>query len=166
MSERQIVVEKMHLEYEGLFSVAELYKFINEWLEDKGYDKREKKNIEAVHPEGKSIEIEVEPWKKVTDYAKNVIKLKMAFEEVKEVEIEKEGAKVKLNQGKVHITFDGYLETDYENRWEGKPIFFVIRTMFDKYVYAPFTAGFTEGVKRDIMHLHNNIKAFLNLYRF
>jgi len=166
MPEREVVVDKLRLTYEGLFSVAELYNMIDEWFRWKGYDKRENKNIEIVKPEGKYIEIELEPWKKVTDYAKNVIKIKIQMFDIKEVEVEKDKTKLKLNQGRVHFVFDGYLETDYESRWEGKPIFYFIRTIFDKYFYRPFTAGFERGVKEDVMHLHSQVKAFLNLYKF
>jgi len=166
MPEREVVVDKLRLTYEGLFSVGELYKMIDEWFRWKGYDKRENKNIEIVKPEGKFIEIELEPWKKVTDYAKNVIKIRIQMNDIKEVEVEKDNTKLKLNQGKVHFVFDGFLETDYEARWEGKPIFYFIRTVFDKYFYKPFTAGFERGVKEDVMHLHGQVKAFLNLYRF
>ena len=166
MPEREVIVDKLRLTYEGLFSVSDLYNLIDEWLRWKGYDKRENKNIEIVKPEGKYIEIEIEPWKKVTDYAKNVIKIKMQMFDIKNVEVEKDKTKLKLNQGKVQLVFDGYLETDYESRWEGQPVFYFIRTLFDKYFYKPFTSGFQKGVKDDLMHLHGQIKAFLNLYRF
>ena len=166
MPEREVIVDKLKLTYEGIFSVSELYKLIDEWFRWKGYDKRENKNIEIVKPEGKFIEIELEPWKKVTDYAKNVIKIRIQMFDIRDVEVEKDNTKLKLNQGKVHFVFDGYLETDYEARWEGKPIFYFIRTIFDKYLYRPFTAGFERGVKQDLMHLHGQIKAFLSMYRF
>ena len=166
MPEREVVVDKLRLTYEGLFSMLDLYKMIDEWFRWKGYDKRENKNIEIVKPEGKYLELEIEPWKKVTDYAKNVIKIRMQVTGLKEVEVEKENTKLKLNQGRVHFVFDGYLETDYESRWEGKPIFYFIRTVFDKYFYKPFTSGFEKGVKEDVMHLHGQIKAFLNLYKY
>lgn len=166
MVEREIIVDRLRLVYEGLFSVPELYKLIDEWFRMKGYDKREKKNTEVVRPEGKYIEIEIEPWKKVTDYAKNVIKIRLIMSDITDVEVEKDNLKVKLNKGKVSLVFDAYLETDYEHRWEGSPLFYFIRTLFDKYFYKPFTAGFETGVKEDLMTLHNTIKSFLNLYRY
>jgi len=113
-----------------------------------------------------SLEFEIEPWKKVTDYAKYVIKIRVQLSEIKEVEVEKDNTKLKLNQGKVHFLFDAFLETDYEARWEGKPIFYFVRTLFDKYFYSPFTSGFKGGLKEDVAHLMGQIKAFLNLYRF
>ncbi|MFH0978093.1 MAG: hypothetical protein V1837_02205 [Candidatus Woesearchaeota archaeon] len=164
--EREVIVDKMRFDYEGLFSIPELYKLIDEWFEDKNYDKREIRNIERVSQDGKFIEIEILPWKKVSDYAKNEIRLRMFMSEIKDMEVEKEGVKVKLNQGKLHIVFDGYLSTDYENRWEQKPMFFFLRTIFDKYLYEPFQSGFQAGVRKDVYALRDQIKSFLNLYRF
>jgi len=164
--EREIVVDKLRLAYEGLFSAKELYNLIDGWFFEKGYDKRENRNTEIVRPEGKYIEIELEPWKKVTDYARNVIKVRIIIEDLKEVVVEKDHHKVKLNHGKLKFVFDAYLDTDYENKWEGKPVFYFLRTIFDKYIYKPFTIGFETGVKDDLNQLHTQIKAFLNLYRF
>ncbi len=166
MAEREYVIEDVMLVYEGLFSVSDLYQLIDEWFRWKGYDKKENKNIEIVKPEGKYIEIEIEPWKKVTDYAKYVIKARMQMFDIKEVEVEKDKAKLTLNQGKVQISFAGYLETDYENRWEGQPVFYFIRTLFDKYFYKPFTSGFQRGLKEEVTQLHGEVKAFLNLYKY
>jgi hypothetical protein len=165
MPEREVIIDKLRMTYEGLFSVAELYTMIDEWFREKGYDKKESKNIEVVRPEGKQIELVLEPWKKVTDYAKNIIKIRILMTDIKDVEVEKDHTKVKLNQGKIQLVFDAFMETDYESRWEGKPIFYFIRTVFDKYFYKPFLAGFETGVKADTMDLHKRIAAFLNLYR-
>ena len=90
MAEREVLVDKMRMTYEGLFSILDIYKLMDEWFEEKGYDKREAKNIESVFPEGKYVEIVVEPWKKLTEYAKSVIKVRMIFSDIKEVEVEKE----------------------------------------------------------------------------
>jgi hypothetical protein len=166
MAEHEIVIEQMRLTYEGLFSVRELYKMITEWLEEKGYDQKEVKNTEVVKPEGKYIEIMIEPWKKYTDYVKSIIKLRMIFSDIKEVEVEKDGVKVKLNQGKAQFVFDAHLVSDYENRWEAKPTFFFIRTLFDKYFYKPVMSGYRTQLKEYTMDLHSRIKAFLNLYRY
>jgi hypothetical protein len=166
MAEREVIIDKLRLDYEGLFSLPELYKMIDEWFEEKNYDKREIKNVERVAQDGKYVEIEIMPWKKVSDYAKNEIRIRMFFSDIRDVEVEKDGVKVKLNQGKIQMVFDAYLTTDYENRWEAKPFFFFLRTIFDKYLYEPWQGGFQRGVRKDAMSLHDQIKSFLNLYRF
>jgi len=166
MAEREVVVDHARLSYEGLFSVPELYKLIDTWIRERGYDKLEKKNIEKIERDGKYIEIEILPWKKITDYAKNVLRLRIIMSNVKDVEIERDGKKIKLNQGKVKIVSDAYLETDYEHRWEGKPIFFFLRTVFDKYFFKPYTQSYRENVLKDYNDLIGQIKSFLNLYRY
>ncbi|MAG08111.1 hypothetical protein CMO89_01455 [Candidatus Woesearchaeota archaeon] len=166
MAERTIVVDHMRLTYEGLFDVNELYKTIDEWLRSKGYDKKEVKNMEKTTAEGKYIELVLEPWKKITTYAKNVIRMRIIMSDIKEVEVEKEKAKIKLNQGKVQIVFDGFFETDYENRWETKPIYYFFRTIFNKYFYGFYTDAYKKNILGDVNHLHSIIKSFLNLYRY
>jgi hypothetical protein len=166
MAEREVVVDKMRLGYEGLFKVTDLYKLIDGWLREKGYDKREKKMAESVTKKGKFIEWEIEPWKKITDYAKIVIKLRVIMTDIKEVEVEIDKSKVKMNQGQANFIFDAFVETDYENRWEGKPLFYFLRTVFDKYIFKPYTVGYQSNVLDDVNDLHARVKAFLNLYRF
>ena len=165
MAEREVLIDKMRLTYEGLFEVVELYKLIDRFFKEKGYDKRERHNSERVTPAGKFIELELEPWKKITDYTSNVIKLRIVLSDITEVVIKKKGVKVKLNKGKARIVFDAYSETDYENRWEGKPLFFFIRTILEKYIFKPYTDGNRSNVMDDCNHLYNKIKSFFNLYK-
>ena len=166
MTERELIVDHMRIQYEGLFDATELYRLIDRFFRDKGYDKRDLKNVEKVRPQGKFIEIELLPWKKTTDYFKNEIKIRMIMEDLKDVEVEKDGRKIKLNQGKLSIVFDGYFSTDYEHRWEGKPTYFFLRTFFDKFFFKSYTDKYKGVLVQDVNTLHTQVKAFLNLYRF
>ncbi len=166
MAEKKIVVENLKIEYEGLFSIAELYKLIDRWFKDQGYDKKEIKNIEQVGHEGKYIELELVPWRNVSDYVKYEIKLRLFARNVKEVDVEKDGVKVKLNQGKVLIIIDGYFTTDHEGRWESRPTMFFWRTILDKYFYRGPLVKLESGLVEEISNLHTTLKAFLNLYRY
>lgn len=166
MAEREVVIDKLRLSYEGLFNVSELYKLVDGWLREKGYDKRERRMIENVTKDGKFIEWELEPWKKITDYACNVIKLRIILTDIKEVDVEVDKVKVKMNQGKADFIFDAYVETDYENRWDTKPLFYFLRTLFNKYIFKPYTEGYASNVIGDVNDLHSRIRSFLNLYRY
>ncbi len=166
MAERLIVVDKERLDYEGLFEAKEVLRVMQGWATDKGYWLIEKRHGETTKREGKYIDMEFEPFKKYTDYAKSIIKISAQFNDVKDVTVERDGKKVKLQDGKIIIIIDGILETDYEHRWEAKPVFYLLRTVFEKYVYTPFISGFERGVKEDVMSLKNNLKAFLNLIRY
>ena len=166
MAERVLVVDHLKLNYEGIFNVTELYQIVDTYLRDKGFDKKEVRNMEIIRPEGKYIEIELEPWKKITDYAKHVLKIRIRMLHVKEIKVQRENYTVKLNKGRVNITFDGFLETDYEHRWEQKPFYFFLRTMFDKFVYPGYTRQWEGILKENVYQLHSTLKTFLNLYRY
>ncbi len=166
MVERRIVVDTVRLNYQGLLNVNDFYRVMDKWFREKGFDKYEKRNVEQVFKEGRQIEIEIEPWKKINDYAKEVMKVVFLFTNVKDVTIEKDGHKMQMQQGKVAITFMGYLETDWEHKWEGTPWTFFLRAIFDQYVYKINTDKFYSLVAEDTMHLYNTLKAYLNLQRY
>lgn len=166
MAERRLVVDHLKLTYEGLFDATELYQVIDTWFREKGFDKRDIRQREHVSKEGKYVEMELQPWKKITDYARHVIKIDMRMINLKEVEVDMNGRKMRLNKGRVSIIFDGYLDTDYEHRWENKPVLFVLRTIFDKWVYKGYMSRWEGELVDSVNQLHTTIKGFLNLYRY
>lgn len=165
MVERTLIIDHKTLSYEGLFSVKELYQVVNKWTYDRGYDSREMKNFEHVYPNGKQIEIELWPWRKFTDYTKMFLKIHFLMTNVKEVEIKKGGLKTKMNQGKVIMTINAYHETDYENKWEVKPLFVFLRTLFDKYIFAVHTGKHEQLIIDEVNHLVHVVKGYLNIHR-
>lgn len=166
MPERRIVVDELHLDYEGLFDARELFRLIENFFFERKYDKREIKNIERVSATGKDIEIVLMPWRTISDYAKYEIKLRIWIKGMKEVEVKKDDMKLKLNQGKISMIIDAYLTTDVEGHWEGKPFFFFLRTIFDKYIFRLYISKWENGLIQHVKELHSEIKSFLNLQRF
>ena len=166
MVEVKVVVDNLQLSYDGLLNINELYMLIDKFFKDHMYDKRETQNMEKIEPKGKYIEIELQPYRKMTDYVKFIIRIRINMFDVKEVEIEKDGQKIRMNNARVNMVFDGFLETDYEGRWEGKPTYVFIRTVFDKFIYKIYTERFEKQLSEDVHNLHAQIKSFLNLYRY
>lgn len=165
MGEIRSVPGKESIKYDGLFSLKDLYKLLNQIIDDRGYIPVEASVEESVEKTGKSIEADLEPFKKLTDYAKSVIKIKIRVSDCKEVEVTRDKKKQKLNKGKILIEFDPYLETDYEHRWETTPYLYVLRTLFEKYVYTPFLSNFSQQIIDDTDFIKSQVKSFLNLYR-
>ena len=110
--------------------------------------------------------MEFEPFYKFSDYAKTIIKIHAEFRELKDVTVERDGKKVKMQEGKVFMILSGILETDYEHRWESKPVFYFLRIVFEKYLYSPFISGYEKRIKSDVTTLKNHVKSYLNLERF
>ena len=166
MTERQIIVDGARLTYTGVFDPKGIQKVIKNWVNDKGYFMYEVSHTESVTDEGKFAEIKMEPFKKLTDYARSTIRVRITIEKAKDVVIEKDGKKIKLYEGTVKFLFDAFLDTDYESRWEGKPVFYFFRILFEKYVYAPFISKYAKQISGDLEILKTNLKSFLNLYKF
>ncbi|MFT4343860.1 MAG: hypothetical protein ACMXYE_03890 [Candidatus Woesearchaeota archaeon] len=165
-AQRTYLVDKQRIKYEGLFVIQDLYKLIDEYFEEKGYDKCELKNAEVVRDDGaRFIELLFEPWKKLTDYVKSRIKLRLIIEESKDVEIQKNGVKVHAHHGKILFTFDVYMETDYEKRWADGGTFSVIRVLFDKYFFKDYTKQYSAEALDDYKMLVYQIKAYLNMHK-
>ena len=166
MAERRLVVDHMRLKYQGMFDLFEFYKLIDNWFREKAFDKRELRNQEIVRPDGKYVELILMPWKKISDYARHVIRIELRVFKLKEVVVERDGNRVKMNEGKVDIILDGYLDTDYEDRWEQKPFYFFMRTLFDKFVYRTYSTQYEELLVENVSQLHTLMKSFLNLYKY
>jgi len=166
MAERLIVVDKDRLEYDGLFDVKEVHKVLQDWATDKGYWLVEKIHSETTRPEGKTIDLVLEPFKKISDYVKLIVKIRVQFSNVKDVVVERDDKKVKVQEGKVSMLMTGIIETDYEHKWESKPIWYTLRVILDKYILSPFMSAHERQVRNDCESLKNNVKGFLNLSKF
>ena len=166
MAEIKLLIDEESLSYEGLFSVLEFHKLIDDYLKLKGYDKFETENEESVYAEGKKIHYIITPLKWHTDYIRKALKIEIFMDEIKEVETEIDKVKVKLNQGKLKVLFSASLHTDWEGRFEQKPLYFLIRTIFDKYIYHKHTKDFESEVVGDLNELRQKVGGFLNLYRY
>lgn len=166
MVERLVLVNHQKMNYEGIFSLQEIYSVIDKLIKNNSYTKREITNTEVVKKDGRFITIIIEPWRRLSDYAKSVITIKMVFENIKDVEIKKEGIQTKVNQGEATIIFNACLETDFEHRWENTPGFFFVRVLFDKYIFKPFTTDYQSMVMKDFKMFANEIRATLNLHKY
>ena len=166
MAEIKTLIDGKSLSYEGVFNLRELYSLIDRWFKDHGYEKQEIKNWEDVAEKEKQIIIEIIPYKKVSDYARIDIRIFMIFSKLTDIEIEKEGMKVKMNKGRAEFYFDAYVVTDYENKWHTKPLYYFLRNVFDKFVYKIYMSGYDTEAIRDCTEVEGEIKSFLNMNRF
>jgi len=161
MVETKIIAEAKGISYEGIFNLRFLISEIDAKLRELGYTINEKLNKEDVNPKGKSIEIVKEAPKKVRDFAKYVIEAKMNFSELKEKIVERSGSKQHINQRKASIIFSAYLELDYAQRWEKRPIFYFLRSVFDTFVWKVGPERLEAGLAEEVSSVYNSTKSFL-----
>lgn len=166
MAEVRIIVDHLKLDYSGPVDMKELFKLINAWLRERGFQKWERKNFEQNLPDGKYIEYEIAHWKKISEYVRFIYQIRLLASKLKRIDVIKDKKKLRLMQGRILIYIDGYIEHDYEHRWEELPIFHFIRMLFDKFIYKAYTERFEQRITYDLHDLYNTIETFLNTYRY
>ena len=163
MVEKKVIVDGLRLSYNGPFDVVEFYKKVEDWIRSRGLERETKKKLEHVTPTGKKIEWFIECWKTVRHHIKPVIRVRAVFNNVKEVDVIKEGHTVKLNQGNVLIILDSFLETEFEGRWQLKPWYYFIEAMIDKYIWR-IKERFDEPLRKETNEMHKFLLDFFNSY--
>jgi len=164
MGTYNIVVDHMKLDYAGIFDPNAMFKKITHWFNEHGIQRTEPKSFEYVLPDGKSIEWECGYWRRMTDYSRNIYKLRILMSGINDIQVMYEKKKLKLKKGKVLIYFDGYINWDDRNRWEGSAMLQFIRTMFHKYAYKGYTEKLEQQMTFDMHDLYNSLEKFFNMY--
>ncbi len=164
--ERHLIIDHQKFSYEGLFNTSELYTVISSFFFDKGWDWYEKLNQEQVTSDGKQLYIVFEPWKNVSDYYKLKIKIKLIGTDIKDVEIDKEGKTIRINQGLIRMTMDGYIFSDRSDKWNEKPFYWFLSYILEKYFFKSHFAKFEAWLTSDADDLMHKIKTYLNTYKY
>ncbi len=152
--------------YKGLIDVKGLYRLIDKWFAEHGYDKVEAWNFEEVYEDGKQLTLKLQPYKKISDYVRIEIRLQAVLTKLKETKIEHDGVKLNLMRGQATFQFDTFVITDYEGHWAGKPFYFFMKTLLDKFIYRSYTDRYEEILINDKDKIKREIKSFLNMTRF
>src|SRR3990167_1888626 len=109
MVEKKFVVYDLRLSYNGPVNIEDFYREVEDWMRQKGLSKELKKKTENLTPKGKKLEWAVECWKNITPFAKQVVRLRSFFNNVREIEVRRNGKRIKTQQADVLIQIDGIL---------------------------------------------------------
>lgn len=130
MVEKEIKFPTMFIKHKGNFDFDKICQDIKNWLEDNHYDFHAPKHKHKVDEE----EIKFFGERKVTGYIKFYLTIEMRIWEFKEVEVIKDGKKVKTNYGRVAINFIPSYKLDYENRFRGAKWLQAVQDFYHKYI--------------------------------
>jgi len=164
MSEKETVFSSK-IKSTGIFSFKDFYKFCYDWLKDETGMPfvREDKYTEKIEGTEKKIEVEWTGEKKITDYFRFDIKIKMKAEKLKEVEITQGGAKIKTNQGAVEVEIKGIIVRDYEGKFEMSAFKKFLRGVYEKWVVPAMVEEHKTKIAEDCDKFLNQAKAWLDL---
>ena len=72
----------------------------------------------------------------------------------------------KLVDCSLNMSLEGNIESDYEEKWEDKPIWRFLRAVSDRFFTEKRRNMYENMVKDDAYDVFNKAKSFLNLYKF
>ncbi len=165
MSDMRLVVDHLKLDYKGPFEFNGLCRLINSFLNERGFDVRQDKDFELNTKKGKQIEWQIFPWKKVSDYVRFTPKIRILVKDMVKMEVVKNKKKVKVDNGRVILVIDGFIEFDYFHKWDDHPFLIFLRSLYDRFIYRAYTERFEQRFVYDMNQLYDRIEQFLGMYR-
>ena len=162
MSEIDHIVRDLTISQKAQFNLVELYKTLKYWFEINGYSFFEREYEDTIKGDKKDVKIKWEGSKPIDDYSKFYVSLSFKIKNYEIVETSKE----KIVEGELNISINSDIETDYEQKWENKPIWKFLRGVSDKFFTERRRKIYEKELKDDTYDLFNKIKSFLNLYKF
>ena len=153
-----------NVKYGGVFDFKDFYKFAYEWLtEEFNLLVTEEKYEEKIKGSEKELKIEWVGVRKVTDYFKYEVKVKYEIKALKDVQIEKDGKRIKTNDGSVKTTIKGTLIRDYEGKFETSGFQKFLRSIYEKWVIPSRIEEYEEKLILKCDEFLQQIKAWLSL---
>ena len=157
------------MKWKGVFDFDKLYKVIKRWMDFEGYGDEmdgfnEKKYKERIQAGGaKMYEIVWEGKKEVSSYFTFVMEITFLLLGVKEIEVEMDGKRVKMNKGEVEMRFNTYVISNANENFKDDSWFIRI---YENWVIRDRLEQYKINLYKKFMKLQDVIKEELNLYRF
>ncbi|HLC72925.1 MAG TPA: hypothetical protein VJH37_05075 [Candidatus Nanoarchaeia archaeon] len=162
--QKKVVVDHAKIKQESVFNMTELYKSFFAWFANYGYDFAEDEYNEKDNGKNKDLKIFWSAEKKVDAYIKWGISFDVLILGLENVEIERNGLKLKTNKCSIEIKITSYMIKDYDDKWS-KGFVAVFRKLYDKVVAHHRYVRMEEELIRETNKLIDELKAFLNLYQ-
>lgn len=152
------------IKYNGIFSFKDFYNFCYEWLmEETGLNISEDKYEEKLSGDSKDIEVEWSGKRKVTDYFRFDVKVVFTIGGLTNVEINKDGTRMKTNKGSISVGIKGILVRDYQGKFETSAFQKFLRSVYEKWVITSRIEEFEDKLASDCDEFLSQAKAYLDL---
>ena len=155
---------KEEFRYDGIADFKKFYEYAHNWLKDEDYLINEEKYEEQLKGDAKEIRIKWVCNKRITDYFRIAIELKWQLLNMREIEVEIDGKKKKMNRfSELKITIKGMLEKDYSSKWGATGFQKFMRGVYDKFVIPTRTEEMELKVREIVQEFKEEMKAYLEL---
>ncbi|MFA5797344.1 MAG: hypothetical protein WC916_04890 [Candidatus Woesearchaeota archaeon] len=159
-----ILEGKLLIRYKGVFDFEGLYRMMHAWLINKRFLFHENQYKDKVYtPFGNEIEVKWVAEKKVTEFIKQYVTVHFHLWDFAEVEMIKDGKKVKMTQSRMEIRLDAQLELDYTKKFAGSEFSKKLGAFYtEKIIYWDWRIKYADPLAYSLYDLHAKIKKYLN----
>ncbi len=152
------------LKHTGNFDFKEFYRWCYDFLsEETSLKVTENRYIEKVLADAKSVDIFWTGTRKITSYFLFEVKIQWRILGLKDVEIQKDGQKIKVQNASVEIKVKGTLKRDYEDQFEAKSWTKSLMEIYDKYFVPARIDEYETKLISDCNEFLDQAKAYLEL---
>ena len=154
------------LRYKGVFDFDGLYKMMHAWLISKRFEFHETNYKDKVStPFGNELEVKWTGEKKVNEFVKQKIVIEFHLWDFAEVEVIKDGRKMKMTKSRMEIKFTPSLLLDYNEKFtKGNGFEKALgRFYVDKVIYWDWQFKYAGNLESATYDLHTRVKKYLNL---
>lgn len=152
------------VKYDGIFTLADFYKFCHEWLmEEGGLGIAENSYTEKLIGEAKDVIVKWTATREVTDYFKFELKIEFKVLGMTKVEVMRGNAKTSTNKGSVEIKVKGNLLRDYKGKFEISAYKKFARGIYEKWVISSRIDQMKDNLANLCNEFLSQSKAFLDL---
>lgn len=156
--DRELVIK-----YKGIFDMEGLYKTIYNWLKARKFEWHEPV-LKDKHPQtGYEQEIKIRAFRNDTEFARVWINFYIHTNDLTEVDVIKEGKKVKLMKGRLLVTITALFEFDYEEKWEGSKFQEALRDFLLNYIFNRKYQVYGDKIEYECHNLQELIKQYLDM---
>lgn len=156
---------KFTIRYKGLFDFDGLYNLMVQWMKARRFWFHEVKYKHKVpSPYGAEQEIFFMGEKKVTDYFQYRLTVDIHIWDMTEVEVVHNGVKKTLTNARMQIILIGYLDIDWEKRWDTSKKWKTLKDFYNKYILKEeIESIYWDTIQYKTQHFMNVIKEFLDM---
>lgn len=162
MAEEEEIYKEVKFKWKGSLDIARMYKELHEWLTGEDFEIKETHYAEKIKPRGKTIEINWECKYKRTDYFLWKINLTFYSYNIQDIEVEKDGKKLKLQNAIHSMRFKSTLVTNADDEFEKDSLW---HKFYKKFIMAEKILEEQIELFKISQDLAQEIKLFMELYQ-
>ncbi len=154
-----VMGEIPRIRFKGVFDWKGLYRFMRAWYDENRYLFDEKR----YKHKGDEVEVELTGKRKIDQMYRFQVFMSIHIWELRDVEVEENGRKVKKNHGRFELTINGKIEVDYSGRFSEGKWSKMIGKLWFRVVKNDFDSNVADVFYYDLYKLHRDLKSYLNM---